>query len=554
MSITIRERPEGHILDTTEKTATVSESYGAGDAQFVVPTVHGLVDGDYIYSVSDIEDYAGFFYVDVITTGIFKLRLPGGSYAQSNVQFIAAGSITYYESNLNHGWSAVHLPITYRLFNNLFPTNSNEAAEDILSVTNLYGYSIIHLNGNLGTGINSFDFIKLTVPNDTEVSGIYQIIEFISPTVLIINLEYDASINWTGSEALKHYNNYNMVVRVYAGLNSSHQWASVKPYELAATLELIPDDNNECFFSINEILKSYITTRNNTLLGTLPTNIDFMTMFYIETAEKYDDSDGYTFGTTITPAAFTSDQANFEGMAINAKLDFKNIYSGYLSEYLMTNTAAKFLTLFSIPVLFIGCTDEETFNVSFLNPYDSSHTLSLRQAYYNNGDLVQTIETPISNPDKGIIRVFLENATCEADAVRCTVIIDGVPDLVNGEFTSSGDGWTNSGTGETWAYSSGDIRVEVTGSQSSKRWEQDYDFIADLTYSISFTITISGTDAAGWFVRARASNDDYSVTQAIAGGGPYTSDPGVPVVISTTSFTPTQNYTKIYFIVEPNIP
>lgn len=546
--ITILERPEGHILDTTEKTATVSESYGAGDAQFVSPTVHGLVDGDYIYSVSNIEDYAGFFYVDATTTGIFKLRTSAnGDY----VQFVANGSITWVKAALTHGWSAVHLPITYRLSTNLYPANGADTSRTITSVTDYNGFSVIHLSGDLDA-VHTYDFIKITVPNDTDFSGIYQIVEFISPTVMIINLEYDGAIDWTSASAIKHYNNYNILVRVYAGLNASHQWASLKPYELAATLELTPDDNNEVFFSINEILKSYITTRNNTGLATLPNNIDFMTMFYIETAESYDDSDGYTFGTF--EGSFTSDQSNFEGFAVNANLEFKNLYSGYLSEYLMTNTAAKFLTLFTLPVMFLGCSEEDdTFSMSFLNPYDSSYTITVREQYYSNGALVDTVDT-IVPVDEGVIRFFLEGATCEADTVFCMVMISGVPDLVNGEFTGGITGWTNSGSGETWTYSADDVRVEVTGSQSSKRFEQDYEFIKNLTYSISYEFSIVGTDVAGWFVRMYASNDDYTQTQLIKSGGPYTSDAGSPITLSTTSFVPTQNYTKVYFIIEPNIP
>lgn len=441
--ITILERPQGHILDTTAKTATVSESYGAGDAQFVVPTTHGLTDGDWIYSISDIEDYAGFFYVDVITTGIFKLKTSAnGDY----VQFIAAGSITYYESNLTHGWSAVHLPITYRLSSDLYPVNTSDSSQTISSVTDSNGYSVIHLSGSLGSGVNTYDFIKITVPSDTDYSGVYQILEFISPTVMIINLEYDSSINWTSANALKHYNNYNILVRVYAGLNASHQWAGQKPYVLAATKELIPDADNECFFSINEILKSYITTRNNLGLGTLPNNIDFMTMFYIEVAESYDDSDGYVFGTNVP--SYTSDQSNFEGYAVNAKLEFKNLYSGYMSEYLMTNTAAKFLTLFTIPVLF-SCGDDTPNcyqDISFINNNDENFTIILTKQYYNDG-VLQITDTSELTDSKGIIRLPIESE-CSYDRLDLKLTQkDNIDDLLNYQLDGVGFDWSVVGGG-----------------------------------------------------------------------------------------------------------
>lgn len=479
--VTILERPEGRILSTTAKTATVNESYGAGDAQFVVPTVHGLTDGDYIYTESNIEDYAGFFYVDVISTGIFKLRRYPTS---EDVQFIANGSITYYESILTHGWSAVHLPITYRLSNNLYPTNSSDTARNVSSVTNLQGLTVLNLSGSLGT-INTYDFVYVTLPNDTELSGVYQIVEWISATVVLINLAYDSGNNFTSATAQKYYNNYNFLVRVYAGINASHEWASVKPYELAATLKIIPDSDNQAFFSINEILKGYVETRNNLTLGTLPNNTDFWTNFYIEVAESYDDSDGYSFGTNTS--SFTSDQSTFEGTAVNAQLAFKNQYSGYMSEYLMTNNTAKFLTLFSIPVLF-QCSDDTPNcyqDISFLNPYDNIQ-LSIKKEFYLNQTLGTTVVTSLGEQDSGVIRAELE-ADCSYDRVDITVVNQA--DVGNlfadgSQPASGGVSWV-SGTG-------GASEVTLNAGQQSRKIGFEFDFIAGVTYDITQLISISG--------------------------------------------------------------
>lgn len=479
--VTILERPEGRILSTTAKTATVNESYGAGDAQFVVPTVHGLTDGDYIYTESNIEDYAGFFYVDVISTGIFKLRRYPTS---EDVQFIANGSITYYESVLTHGWSAVHLPITYRLSNNLYPTNSSDTVRNVSSVTNLQGLTVLNLSGSLGT-INTYDFVYVTLPNDTELSGVYQIVEWISATVVLINLAYDSGNNFTSATAQKYYNNYNFIVRVYAGINASHEWASVKPYELAATLKIIPDSDNQAFFSINEILKGYVETRNNLTLGTLPNNTDFWTNFYIEVAESYDDSDGYSFGTNTS--SFTSDQSTFEGTAVNAQLAFKNQYSGYMSEYLMTNNTAKFLTLFSIPVLF-QCSDDTPNcyqDISFLNPYDNIQ-LSIKKEFYLNQTLGTTVVTSLGEQDSGVIRAELE-ADCSYDRVDITVVNQA--DVGNlfadgSQPASGGVSWV-SGTG-------GASEVTLNAGQQSRKIGFEFDFIAGVTYDITQLISVSG--------------------------------------------------------------
>lgn len=360
MAVTILQRPRGYILESTSLTGGDATQYSSNNWVLInVNALHGLVNGDVVYITSDIENYNGFWIVEVTTATAFLIYNEEGS--ADRVEYVANTlNLDVYKSTLEHGWSCVHLPITYKLSNNLYPVNSSDTTRNINSVQDANGYTVLQLSGSLGS-VHSYDFVKITVPNDTDLSGVYQIIEFISPTVMIINLVYEASNNFTSATAIKQYNNYTILVRVYAGLNASHTWTAQKPYELAATLEFTPDSDNEIFFSVNEILKSYIETRNNLVLGTLPTNIDFFSMFYIETAEKYDDSDGYTFGSLTS--SFTSDQGNFEGYAGNAKLEFKNIYSGYLSEYFMDTVSTPMTTTGNFLTLF----DELTFNPNYFD-------------------------------------------------------------------------------------------------------------------------------------------------------------------------------------------
>lgn len=456
MAVTILERPQGQVLNTTGIAARIDDAYGSPDAT-VYSVGHGLLDGSFVYIESNIEDYNGFFYVDSTGSDTFKIKqYSGGDY----VQFIQDTNITYYVSTLSHGWSAVHLPITYRLSSDLYPTNTVDTTRNITSVTDSNGYSVIHLSGSLGSGVNSYDFVRITAPNDTELSRVYQILEFISPTVMIINLEYDSGNNFTSATALKEYNNYNIIVRVYAGINSSHEWAAQKPYELAATLEFIPDENGEVFFSINEILKSYVETRNNLTLGTLPNNIDFWANFYIETAESYDDSDGYAFGTYTS--SYTSDQSNFEGTAVNADLEFKNQFSGYMSEYLMNNNTAKFLTLFAIPVLF-GCTDEypECYNeVTFIKP--SSVDYILNKQYYSNGN-PGLLESETITGDEGVYRIPID-PNCEYDRVDISLI---------GDFVSN-PSINNTGSGSIWSQTSPPDPIITTVSISGASSRMGY--------------------------------------------------------------------------------
>lgn len=417
MAVTILERPKGYIL-SPDVTASIIDAPGfPGHPLVELGVVHGLVNGDIVYIASNVEEYNGFKYVEVADTFRFLLKdITGATY----LTYYQDSPVVYNYTLLTHGWSAVHLPITYKLSTDLYPTNSVDTVRNINSVQNANGYTVLQLSGSLGS-VHTYDFIEITLPSDTELSGIYQIVEFISPTVILINLLYDSANNFTSATAQKVYNNYNIVVRVYAGLNASHTWTAQKPYELIATLELTPEDDNTIFFSINEYLKKHIETRNNLVLGTLPNNLDFWTMFYIEVAESYDDSDGYTFGTFTS--SFTSDQSNFEGYAVNADLEFKNIHSGYLSEYLMTSSVGKFLTLFTIPVLF-SCGDDTPdcySDISFINPYDDVQ-LIFRQQYYLNGNAGAVEDINLGTPDAGVIRASLSEADCDYDRVDVTVL------------------------------------------------------------------------------------------------------------------------------------
>lgn len=492
MGLTITERPLGHILSTVPKTGLISSVYGTTDAM-VGSASHGLADSTWIYIVSDIENYSGFFVIDLISADTFKLRAhEPGTY----VPYIQDATVTWYESELDHGWSAVHLPITYRIASDLYPLNTVDTSRFVSSVSEAHGYTVINASGDLGSGVNSYDFVEIDVVLHPELRGIYQIIEFISPTVIIVNLAYDSSINFTGATVQKRYNNYNVLVQVYAGISASHQWTNEKPYELAATLELIPDENNECFFSVNEILKSYIETRNNLQLGTLPNNIDFWTNFYIKTAERYDDSDGYTFGTTTTPAAFTSDLSNFEGFAVNAKLEFKNFHSGSMSDYLMNDSNGKFLTLFTIPVLF-SCGDDTPDcyqDISFLNPNDGT-VITVVKEFYLNGALQTTESEELDIMDSGVIRIPVE-ANCSYDRVDIH--------LISAETILNLASFVNiAGSDTDWTTGSSPFVALTAGNDSDILRGAFVPTTGQATYVITYDITRSagaGTASCGFIL------------------------------------------------------
>lgn len=393
MALTIIDRPQGHkIDDTVSYTAVVSSSAGA---LFTLAS-HGMVDGDYIYIDSNLSAYNGYWYVEQIDVNTFKLR----PYPTASVQeFVNSGSVTFYKSVITHNWNAVHLPIVYKLSSSLWPTNSSDTIRTVSSISNDSGYVNLNLSGDIkATGSAAeLEFVQVFGQN----AGIYQIINWISDSDITIDMPYSAGVSFTASTVQYYYNNYHARINIYAGLNSSHYWGAQKPYELIATIKVIPDQDGLMTINIANLIKSKIEIdKNDTTLDTLPNDINSFCQFYISTAEAYDYSSGYTLGTSVS--AFTSDQGTFEGYAVNAMLPFKTRSSGFMDEYvsgLTANTLQKFMSVMDEPEIF-----GNYFDLSFIVNSSSSGFYILEQYISSAGAVVATTKTDLPDYDAGVYR------------------------------------------------------------------------------------------------------------------------------------------------------
>jgi len=393
MAVTIVDRPFGLTLEATSKQATVSSS--SGDVIFT-KTAHTLSTGNYVYIISNIRDYAGFWYVTRVDANRFKIS----KYATASfVQYIVDDTVTYY-MGLDGSWNSVHLPIVYKLSSDLWPVNSVDTVRTVSTSANAFGYTRLTLSGDIkATGsANELDFVKLTV-NGTE--GIYQILQWTSDTNIVVDLTFVGSNTYGNIQF--YYNNYHVRVKIYAGLKSNHRWAAQKPYVYITELKEVPDSDNLVMININEYLKSQINIlSNDLLLATLPNDINSFCQFYISVAESYDISlDGYTIGSYLS--SYADDSPNFEWIAVNSKLPFKNIHSGYMSDYMGANR--KFLTMFAQPTMFNGF----WFEIGFL--YGTNETppfLALVQQTYKSGVLQASYETFIdASNNQGVFRLQL---------------------------------------------------------------------------------------------------------------------------------------------------
>lgn len=322
--VTVVKTPQGHKINTAISATII---LGGGDALIVNP-YHGLSTGATIYITSDIDEYNGFWYVDVINYQEFQIREHVDA---DNVEFYQEADIEYYNTQ-PHDWSSIFLPIVYKITNNRWPLNTADTARSVVNSADDNGFTHLTVSGALKASINMLEFVRITGNADADLNNVWQIVEVISTSEIVINLPYSSSNSFSGAVVQYYYNNYQVRVKVWSGLPASHPWEAKKPYEEMAELSLTPDDNNEVMLSVSDYIKSKVAVKNNLTLFSLPLNLDAFTGFYISTGESYDQSDNY--GLYTSESTFEDD--DFEGYAIAGKLPFKNVYAGDYADYVYT--------------------------------------------------------------------------------------------------------------------------------------------------------------------------------------------------------------------------
>jgi hypothetical protein len=450
--VTVVQRPQGNKIIDQAVSATIIDS--SGDALVSFP-YHSLSTGDIVYITSDIDEYNGFLYVEVIDSGSFKLRANSLS---DFIEFYQEIDIEYYQTQ-PHEWSSIFLPIVYKISNDRWPTNSVDTARTISSSSDDNGFTQLTLSGALKSQFNALEFVKIE-SSDEDLNNVWQIVEVISTSNIVINLPYDAANSFLGATIQYYYNNYQVKVKVYSGLDPGHPWQATKPYEEMAELSLTPDENNEVMFSVSDYIKSKVAIKNNLTLFSLPLNLDAFTGFYIQTAESYDDSDNYTLFTTQSD--YTQD--SFEGYAIAGKLPFKNVYSGDYADYIYTSgSPARWLTnrtrLLAVEDLY--------FDVSFIKNVLGTFNLIIDK--YVTDYLTQTIVIPYLDQGIGVYRMpITPEATYDSFCIR--VRTDAHSEEV--EVTNTEDFdlslWTNHAGGLTdWTTGIPAPFVNIVGANSN---------------------------------------------------------------------------------------
>jgi hypothetical protein len=476
--VSVVKRPEGHKLIDQAIAATIIDG---GAYAFVIFPYHGLSDGDVVYISSDVDEYNGFWYVTVQDYETFTLsETEDGEF----IEFYQEVDIDYYQTQ-PHDWSSIFLPIVYKLSNNRWPSNTVDTGRSISSQSDDNGFTSVLLSGDIRIGqVNALEFVYINHPTDTSLSGIWQIVEVIASDELVLNLPYSSANSFSGATIQYYYNNYQVKVKIYAGLDALHPWEYKKPYEEVAQLSLTPDADGQVMFSVSDYIKSKVAVKNNLLLYSLPLNLDAFTGFYISFAESYDASDSYSLYTSQT--AFEND--TLEGYAIAGKLPFKNVYSGDYADYVLTSgSPARWLTGMS---RLLAVTDRY-FDISFIknirgafwiiiDKYVSDYLMQTEViSYADQGIGVYRIPiTPDADYDSFCVRAYTPGVAA-SEGVPATTLAD-LDDWTNGPLA----GWSLGAAPTISVNGNGGVSGFIVGAIATAAG-YDYEFVTQITIGVT---------------------------------------------------------------------
>ena len=200
-------------------------------------------------------------------------------------------------------WSSSELPLQYELDTDLFPINKVDAASTIASLVYNTAVLGVVITFNAAHSYLALDTITIKDTN-TSLDGGNFTIKAVDAVTVTIDFYTTESSN-TGT-ALKYYNNYKGLIKVFAGAPDQHPYNldGSKPLREIGIIEVdFKDDgtNNIGLANVNAYVKADITPQFDTVENT---HYGWGS-FSIQFAESYDVSDGNNV--TTFQSAFEDD-------------------------------------------------------------------------------------------------------------------------------------------------------------------------------------------------------------------------------------------------------
>jgi hypothetical protein len=200
------------------------------------------------------------------------------------------GEDPYYYSR----WSAAHLPLVYKISTDKSPVNTFDEIDNFTGVYSSNGYATFDLSGTYQSYIIGS---KVKVTGDV-YDGIYEVKDVVAGEYIVLDILFRETDSGT---LVKYFENYQVLVKLYAGIATGHPLASTDPMTYIGTFAIAPNHSNIAIIDVSYLVKQKIN-QNNDIEGTgRPNDLNAWTSFYIEYAETYDEYAG------SIPYTFTSD-------------------------------------------------------------------------------------------------------------------------------------------------------------------------------------------------------------------------------------------------------
>jgi len=204
------------------------------------------------------------------------------------------------EKTLTNGytsrWNSSELPLKYNFSSDLYPVNSYDLS---FTVTNgAYNYALKGFEFTIGVhSYINLNTVQVSGTNTSLDGGIFSIKATTTNTVI---LDFFTTETTTTGSIIKYYNNYNGVVKVYAGARDGHPYntTGIKPFTLIGEIVANFDNDNKSSIDIRSYIKPDITAD----FDSVNENSRFAwTDFTIEFSESYDESNGTIVETFNSP-------------------------------------------------------------------------------------------------------------------------------------------------------------------------------------------------------------------------------------------------------------
>lgn len=324
-----------------------------------------------------------------------------------------------------------HLPIIYRLSSDLWPVNIVDSAP---------GINLFEASGSYCEVTLAFPAASVVTGNTVKISdspiagynGIWRVIQQTASNKLVLEMPYLGAA--AGAQLQRYYANYQVLVRVYAGIPAGHPLHSDRPISLRGTIPAVPDETGVVEVNVQGYVVADLIPLQNRLCQSLEAgeavgnDTSMWTGFYIEYSEQYDEMVSgqlttYQGSPWVAELAGGVPRIRYAANSVRQPGDFLGYSLGdfALATY-SVSLRAKFLTAFERPVFF----EPFEFDLQIISAFetlDGDQLVARLREFSRSGSLLETTDLPFPDDGPGLYRVAVSEHVFDPECSYLSVTI-----------------------------------------------------------------------------------------------------------------------------------